>query len=112
MAAAERSRPIRSVSSTALIATASMNSSIEGRSRAATPSTASTAACTDAKEATTTLDARCAGNSRSVTSVTTPSVPSLPTNSFVRLRPATSFSRGPPSRTAVPSASTTCMPST
>ncbi|COX60218.1 Uncharacterised protein [Mycobacterium tuberculosis] len=42
----------------------------------------------------------------------TPSVPSLPTNSLVRESPATSLSRGPPSRTAVPLASTTCMPST
>lgn len=100
------------MSSTALIATESMNSSIEGRSRAVTPSTASTASATDAKVATTTLDAFCSGTSRSVTSVTTPSVPSLPTKSLVSDRPATSLSRGPPSRTAVPSASTTCMPST
>ena len=58
------------------------------------------------------LDAFWAGTSRSVTSVMTPSVPSLPTNSFVSDSPATSFKRGPPSRTAVPSASTTCIPST
>ena len=60
---------MRRVSSTALIATESMNSSIDGRSRAETPSTASTAACTEAKLATTTLDAFCAGSSRNVTSV-------------------------------------------
>ncbi|CFR76268.1 Uncharacterised protein [Mycobacterium tuberculosis] len=112
MAAASRSRSIRKVSSTALIATESMNSSIAGRSRPVTPSTASTAACTEPKLATTMLDAFCAGSSRNVTSVMTPSVPSLPTNSLVRESPATSLSRGPPSRTAVPLASTTCMPST
>src|SRR6202000_2388783 len=67
---------------------------------------------TEAKLATTTLDAFCAGSSRSVTSVMTPSVPSLPTKSLVRLSPATSLRRGPPSRTAVPSASATVMPST
>src|SRR6516162_3870877 len=98
IAAAPRSRSIRKVSSTALIATESMNSSIEGRSRATTPSTASTAAVTDPNVATTTLDVFCAGSSRSVTSVMTPSVPSLPTNSLVSERPATSLSRGPPSR--------------
>ena len=103
---------MRKVSSTALIATESMNSSIDGRSRAVTPSTASTAASTVAKPATTMLDAFCLGTSRSVTSVMTPRVPSLPTKSFVSESPATSLSRGPPSRTAVPSASTTCMPST
>jgi len=47
-----------------------------------------------------------------VNSVITPSRPSDPTKSFVSEKPATSFSRGPPSRSAVPSASTTCMPST
>ena len=60
----------------------------------------------------TVAEVRCGGSSRRVTSVTTPRVPSLPTKSLVRLRPATSFSRGPPRRTAVPSASTTCRPST
>ena len=60
--------------------------------------------------ATTVLSGCWAGTSRSVTSVITPSTPSLPTNNLVRLSPATSFSRGPPSRTAVPSASTTCTP--
>ena len=89
-----------------------MNSSIAGRSREVTASTALAAASTDAKYATTVLGGCCGGTSRSVTSVTTPSVPSLPTNSFVKLSPATSLSRGPPSRTAVPSASTTCTPST
>ena len=89
-----------------------MNSSIDGRSRDVTPSTASAAASTDAKLATTVLNGCWAGTSRSVTSVITPSTPSLPTNNLVRLSPATSFNRGPPSRTAVPSASTTWTPST
>ena len=89
-----------------------MNSSIDGRIWQATPSTASMAASTVAKLATTVLDRCCLGSSRSVISVTMPRVPSLPTKSFVRLSPATSFSLGPPTRTAVPSASTTCRPIT
>ncbi len=111
-AAASRSRPIFSLSSTAFTATESMNSSIDGRIRLDTASTPLTAASSDAKVATTVLDRCCLGSSRSVISVTTPSVPSLPTNNLVRLSPATSLRRGPPSRTAVPSASTTCRPST
>ena len=112
IAAALRSSPILSLSSTALIATPSMNSSIDGRILPVMVTTASAAAATESNEATT-VHPRCwAGSSFSVTSVTTPRVPSLPTKSFVRLSPATSFSRGPPRRTAVPSASTTCRPST
>ena len=57
-------------------------------------------------------DVRCGGSRRRVTSVITPRVPSLPTNSLVSDSPAASFNRGPPRRTAVPSASTTCRPST
>jgi hypothetical protein len=89
-----------------------MNSSIDGRIRPATASTAVVAASTDAKFATTVHARCCFGSSLSVISVTIPSVPSLPTNSFVRLSPATSFRRGPPRRTAVPSVSTTWRPST
>lgn len=101
-----------SLSSTALIATASMNSSIAGLIRAVTVETASQAARTEPKVATTVQARGWGGSRRSVTSVMTPRAPSLPTNSLVRLSPATSFRRGPPSRTAVPSASTTCRPST
>lgn len=64
-----------------------MNSSIDGRSRPVTPSTAPTASSTVAKLATTTLEVFCLGTSRSVTSVMTPRVPSLPTNSFVNDSP-------------------------
>jgi hypothetical protein len=100
------------LSSTALIATASMNSSIDGRIRPVMVTTALAAASTESNVATT-VHAECwGGNNRRVTSVTTPSVPSLPTNSFVSDSPATSLSRGPPRRTAVPSASTTCRPRT
>ena len=87
-----------------------MNSSIDGRILPVMVTTASAAAATESNDATTVQPRCCGGSSFSVTSVTTPSVPSLPTNNFVRLSPATSFSRGPPRRTAVPSASTTCMP--
>ena len=75
-------------------------------------STASAAASIDGNTATSVDAGGCAGTSRSVSSVITPSSPSDPTNSFVSDNPATSFSRGPPRRSAVPSASTTCMPST
>lgn len=94
------------------MATESMNSSIEGRIRAVTATTPFMAASTESNVATTVHGECCGGSSRKVTSVTTPNVPSLPTNSFVSDSPATSFSRGPPNRTAVPSASTTCKPST
>ncbi|SKU20651.1 Uncharacterised protein [Mycobacteroides abscessus subsp. abscessus] len=112
MAPAARSRPIFSLSSTALIATESMNSSIDGRICAVIAKTASVASCTDEKVATTVHGVGWEGSRRRVTSVITPSVPSLPTNNLVRLKPATSFRRGPPSLRTVPSASTTCMPST
>jgi hypothetical protein len=107
IAAAFRSRPIRSLSSTALIAAASMNSSIDGRILPVIVTTAPAAASTESNVATTVLATCCGGSRRRVTSVITPSVPSLPTNSFVNDSPATSLRRGPPSRTAVPSASTT-----
>ena len=89
-----------------------MNSSIDGRILPVIATTEPTAASTESNVATTVADVVCGGSRRNVTSVTTPSVPSLPTNNFVRLRPATSLRRGPPNRTAVPSASTTTMPST
>ncbi len=89
-----------------------MNSSIAGRNVAVTASTASAAAWTEPNVATIVDAGGCGGRSRSVTSVMTPRVPSLPTNSLVSDSPATSLTRGPPSRTAVPSASTTSSPST
>ena len=49
IAAASRSRPIFSLSSTALIATASMNSSIDGRILPVMVTTASAAASTESK---------------------------------------------------------------
>ena len=112
IAAALRSRPICSLSSTALIDAASMNSSIDGRILPVMVTTASAAASTESNVATTVHATCCGGSSRNVTSVITPSVPSLPTNSLVSDNPATSLSRGPPRRTTVPSASTTCSPST
>ena len=61
IAAAERSRPIRSLSSTALMATESMNSSIDGRIRPVIVTTASAAACTESNVATTVHAAFCWG---------------------------------------------------
>ena len=84
-----------------------MNSSIDGRILPVIVTTACAAASTESNDATTVLATCCGGSSRSVTSVITPSVPSLPTNSLVSESPATSLRRGPPRRTAVPSASTT-----
>ena len=90
----------------------SISSSIAGRSVAVIATTASAAASTVANVATSVADGGGAGSSRRVSSVITPRVPSEPTNSLVSDSPATSFSRGPPSRSAVPSARTTSMPST
>ena len=84
-----------------------MNSSIDGRILPVIVTTALAADSTESNVATTVLATCCGGSSRSVTSVMTPSVPSLPTKSFVSESPATSFRRGPPRRTTVPSASTT-----
>ena len=53
MAAALRSRPIRSLSSTALMATASMNSSMDGRIFPVILTTELVAASTESKVATT-----------------------------------------------------------
>ena len=94
------------------MAAESMNSSIDGRILPVIVTTACAAASTESNVATTVLATCCGGSSRRVTSVITPSVPSLPTNSLVSDSPATSLRRGPPRRTAVPSASTTCSPST
>ena len=100
------------MSSTALMVGRSMNSSIEGRSRRVIASTVAVASSRVANVATRVAGGRCLGISRSTISVMIPSVPSEPTNSLVRDSPATSLSRAPPSRTAVPSASTTVRPST
>ena len=54
----------------------------------------------------------CAGSSRSVDLGDDAERALRPTNSLVSDSPATSLRRGPPRRTAVPSASTTSMPST
>ena len=112
MAPASVSRPIRRSASTARMLTVSMNSSIAGRIRRVMARTASLQATTSGKIPTTVDRGGWAGISRRMISVTTPNVPSLPTNSFVRLSPAVSLSRGPPSRTAVPSARTTVIPRT
>ena len=89
-----------------------MNSSIEGRITRVMSRTVAVASSRVANVATRVAGGRCAGISRRTISVMIPSVPSLPTNSLVSDSPATSLSRGPPSSTAVPSASTTVMPST
>jgi len=78
IAAALRSRPIFSLSSTALMATESMNSSIDGRILPVIATTASAAAATESNDATTVQPLCCGGSSRNVTSVITPRVPSLP----------------------------------
>lgn len=103
---------MRTASSTALMDAWSMNSSIAGRISRVIARTASAADSTDGNDATTVDAGGCAGISRSVSSVMMPRVPSLPTNSLVSDSPATSLRSGPPNRTAVPSARTTCMPST
>ena len=89
-----------------------MNSSIDGRISPAMSRTVLVASASRGNIATTVVGGSWAGMRRRVTSVITPSVPSEPTNNFVRGRPATSLSRGPPSSTARPSARTTVMPST
>jgi hypothetical protein len=100
------------MSSTALTATESMYSSMAGRNADVIASTAPVASASVANVATAVAGAVCAGSRRSVTSVITPRIPSLPTINLVNESPAQSFSRGPPRRTAVPSARTTCIPST
>ena len=112
IAAESRSSPMRVSSSTALIVGRSMNSSIDGRIDWVIARTAAVAESSVGNVATRVCGVRCAGTRRSVTSVMMPRVPSLPTNSFVRDRPATSLSRGPPSSMSRPSARTTFMPST
>ena len=84
----------------------------DGRTLLQIPSTASEAATIDPNDATSVARSACAGISRRIARVTIPSVPSLPTNSFSSDSPATSLNRFPPSRTSVPSASTTSRPST
>ena len=112
IAAASRSKPIFIASSTAPIDARSMNSSIDGRRLRVMARMAAVASRTEPNEATTVLAGGWAGIRRTVISVMMPSVPSLPTNNLVNDSPATSFSRGPPSLTAVPSARTTSRPST
>ena len=111
-APAVRSSPIFTKSSTALMLPLSISSSIDGRSFEVMATTASAAASTEANVATNVHAGGGAGSRRKVNSVMTPRVPSEPTNSFVSDSPATSLRRGPPNRSAVPSASTTTMPST